>query len=103
MLTPYTEQSVSLVALAAHSGTVIITNKDGEIIDQRPYVIAPAKAVYQGASLNYSPSSNRVGVSYSVSGVTQSLLDPSWTASINLGLNTHTQDLSGGVSVNVNW
>jgi hypothetical protein len=103
VLTPYTEQSVSLVALAAHSGTLIFTNRAGDVIAQRPYVVAPAKAVSQSASLNYSPSSNRVGLSYSVSGVPQSLLDPSWSATINLGVNTRTQDVSGGVSVNVNW
>ncbi|GGR36019.1 hypothetical protein [Deinococcus ruber] len=103
VLAPYSEQNVSLVALAAHSGTLTITNKNGEIIDQRPYIIAPAKVVYQGASLNYSPSSNRVGLSYTVSGVTSSPLDPIWSAGINMGINTHTQDLSGGVNINVNW
>ena len=103
VLAPYTEQSVTMVALAAHSGTLIVTNKQGEVISQRPYVIAPAKVLNQGASLNYSPSSNRMGLSYSVSGMTRSLLDPSWSAGINLGINTQTRDLSGGVSVSVNW
>lgn len=103
VLAPYTEQSVTLVALAAHIGTLVVTNKNGEVIGQQPYVIAPAKAVNQGASLNYSPSSNRLGLSYNVSGMSQSILDPTWSATFNLGVNIHTQDLTGGVGVSINW
>lgn len=102
-LSAYNAQTLNLMALAPHTGTITITNSAGQVIARVPYEVAPAKTVNQSASFNYSPSSNRVGLSYSVSGVNSSPLDPSWSAGINLGINTRTGDVSGGVGVSVNW
>jgi hypothetical protein len=99
----YAEQSVSLVALAPHSGTLSITNKDGEVIATVPYVIAPPRDVSQTATVNYSPNANSFGLSYSVSPLTYSPLDPVWSAAVDLRLNTRTQDFTGGISVSVSW
>ena len=102
-LAAYSAQSVNLTALAPHEGSITIANSAGQVIARVPYVIAPAKTLNQSASFNYSPSSSRAGLSYSVSGVNQSVLDPSWSANINLGVNTKTGDVSGSVGVSVNW
>ncbi len=97
------EQTINLVALAAHSGTLSVVNREGQVIARVPYVVAPPKLVQQGASLSYSPSYNRLGLSYSVSGVTQSPLDPAWSVNVNLGVDPGKGTVTSGINVSVNW
>lgn len=98
-----TAQPTSVVITASHSGMLSILNRAGQKIASVPYVVAPAKTVNQGLNLNYSPSSGRVGLNYSISGANPSLLDPRWRASVNLGVNTNTGQITGGVNVGINW
>lgn len=102
-LPAYQSISVSTVALAPHSGTLSVANAEGTIIATAPYTVAPAKTVNQNLNLNYSPSSSQVGISYSITGVPQSPLDIRWNASSNLSVDTKTGNVSGGVSVGMNW
>lgn len=102
-LNAHAAQSVSFVALEAHSGTLTVSNRAGEVLVTVPYTVAPPRTINQSASLNYSPSSHRGALSYSVSGVPQSPLDPRWSLSLNVGLATDTGKVGGGVSLNVSW
>ena len=102
-LRPYAEQTVSFVAMAAHSGTVRVRNGDGQIIAEVPYTVAPAKVVNQSASVNSSSSGDRVGLSYSVGGVPQSAFDPRWNVNVNIGVTPAAGTVSGSVSISVNW
>ncbi|GHF76007.1 hypothetical protein [Deinococcus ficus] len=102
-LRKHVEQTVVLVATAPHSGTVRIRNSAGQVIAEVPYVVAPEKTLNQSASLNYSPFTGRAGVSYSVSGVPLSPLDPRWSAGLNLGVDTRTGAVNGSVNLSVNW
>lgn len=102
-LTAFTAQTVSVLALAAHTGALEVLNREGRVIGHVPYVVGEAKQVNQGLSLNYSPSSDRLGLSYALSGVQQSIFDPRWSAGVNLSVNTGTGKVTGGVSLNVSW
>lgn len=102
-LPAYQRTSITAVALAPHSGIIRVINAEGVIIATAPYTVEPAKTVNQSLNLNYTPSSNRVSMSYSVSGVPQSPLDVRWNASTNLAIDTETGNVSGGVSVGMSW
>ncbi len=102
-LPAYQLTGVNAIALAPHSGTISVVNSVGTVIAQVPYVIAPAKTVNQSVNLNYSPSNDRVGLSYSISGVPLSPLDPRWNASVSTSLNTATGEVGGGINIGINW
>lgn len=102
-LAAYNLVSVNAVALEAHSGTLRILNSRQEVIARVPYVIASAKTVSQGLSLNYTPSSTRMGLNYSVGGLSSSVLDPQWNIGVGLGVSTDTGKVNGGVTIGVYW
>lgn len=102
-LNAYTAQSVSFVALEAHSGTLTVSNRAGEVLVTVPYMVAPPKTLNQSASLNYSPSSNRGALSYAVSGVAQSPLDPRWSLNVNLNVSTDKGTVGGSIGFNMSW
>lgn len=96
-------QSVSAVASAPHTGTFRILNTRGETIARVPYTVLPPKTVNQSVYFNYTPSGQAASLSYGISGVTQSPSDPRWSAGVNIGVDTRTSTLSGGVSIGVSW
>lgn len=96
-------QGVSAVASAPHSGTLRILNTRGELIMRVPYAVLPPKKVNQSVYFNYVPTGNTASLSYGVSGVPQTNSDPRWSAGFNVGINTSTNTLSGGLSIGVNW
>ena len=102
-LQPQTPQSVSLLARGAHQGLLRVRNSAGELLAQVSYEVAAPKSINQNLSLNYTPRNQQGSLSYSVSGVSQSVLDPRWSASVSLNLNARTGDVGGSVGVNVGW
>ncbi len=102
-LTAFNTQPVSALALAAHSGVVSVVNREDTVIARIPYRVDPPKLVNQNLSLNYSPSSDRLGLSYALSSNPQSMFDPRWSVSTNVSLRTDTGQVSGGVNLNVSW
>ena len=102
-LLAYTAQGVTGVALKPHSGTLTFRNSRGEPLASVPYEVAPARTLTQGLKLNLSPSSGNASLSYAVSGVPQSTLDPRWNVNLGVDLDTRTGNLSTSVSVGVNW
>lgn len=102
-LLAYSELSLNLVALEPHRGSISVLNREGAVIATVPYVVAAPKQLNQSASVSYLPSYNRLGASYSVSGVPTSPLDPTWSLNVNLGLDTKRGSLTEGVSLTVNW
>lgn len=102
-LLAHTAHSVTGVALAPHRGTLTFRNSRGETVATAPYEIAPARTLNQGLRLNLSPSGGNASLSYAVSGVPQSTLDPRWNVNLGVGLDTRTGNLSTSVSVGMNW
>lgn len=102
-LTAFNTQPISVLALAAHSGVVSVVNREGTVIAHIPYRVDPPKIVNQNLSLNYSPSGERLGLSYALSSNPQSMFDPRWSVSTNLSLKMDTGQVSGGVNLNVSW
>lgn len=102
-LPAHTMQSVSAVAIEPHSGTLRVVNTEGAVIALVPYTVAPSKTVNQSVNVNYTPSSDRLGLSYSISGVATSPLDPRWNVNLSVSVDTTTKQVAGGVSVGVNW
>lgn len=96
-------QSVSALALAPHAGTFRVVNSQGAVIARVPYEILPPKTVNQSVYFTYSPSGKLASLSYGVSGIPQTSVDPRWSASVNMGVDTDTSKLSGGVSIGVSW
>ena len=96
-------QSVSAVASAPHTGAFRVLNTRGETIARVPYTVLPPKTVNQSVYFNYTPSGQTASLSYGISGVTQTPSDPRWSAGVNIGVDTRTSTLSGGVSIGVSW
>lgn len=102
-LTAFNTQPVSVLVLAAHSGVVSVINREGTVITRIPYQVEPPKLTNKNLSLNYSPSSERLGLSFALSSNPQSIFDPRWSVSTNVSLKTDTGQVSGGVNVNMSW
>ncbi|GGL20588.1 hypothetical protein GCM10010844_44260 [Deinococcus radiotolerans] len=103
-LPAYANQSINAVALEAHSGTITVTNTEGKVLATVPYTVAPAKQFSQGASLNYNPFGNTASLNYSISGVSTSPLDPTWSLSVGMGLDLATPSVSSGtINLSVRW
>ncbi|WP_345455145.1 hypothetical protein [Deinococcus aluminii] len=73
------------------------------MIAQVPYVVAPTKTLNQSVSLNYAPLANRGSLSYPVSGVPTSVLNPRWSAYVGLSVDGQAGTVGGNVGVNINW
>ncbi|GAA5512165.1 hypothetical protein Dcar01_00879 [Deinococcus carri] len=102
-LNAYLLQTVTFVAVGAHSGTITISNHAGQVLETVPYTVAPAKTVNQSVSLYYTPGSNVGSLSYSVSGNPLSPLDPRWSMSVSLNVKPSESKVGGSVGLNVSW
>lgn len=99
----YALTSLNFVALEAHEGTLEVRNSEGRLIASAPYVVAPAARVNQSASLNYSPRSRQGTLSYSLSKVPATGLDPRISLNVGVGLDLDTGTAGGNVGVSVSW
>ncbi|GAA5532564.1 hypothetical protein [Deinococcus aluminii] len=91
------------MALGAHSGTLTVSNRAGQVLVTVPYTVAPAKALNQSVSFYYTPGSNQGSLSYAVSGNPQSPLDPRWSMSVGVNVNPREGRVGGSVGLNVSW
>lgn len=99
----YALTSLNFVALEAHAGTLEVRNTEGRLIASAPYVVAPAPSVNQSASLNYSPSGNRGTLTYSLSKVPATGLDPRISLNVGVGLDFNTGTAGSNVGISVSW